>query len=155
MTKEELASLRSLAPRIATAVPEAARLLDTALFELEGTSPSSVPQEPVPAEVVAGKPAKHQAVYERDKFTCRYCGIDCRKDFDTWYHAMLGFDHVVPQSLGGTDEHSNLVTCCHACNVFKGKARVNSIDEAHAEVRRKRNEARAWFGKYVEPLREV
>jgi len=31
----------------------------------------------------------------------------------------LSLDHVVPCELGGTNAHSNLVTCCISCNSAK------------------------------------
>lgn len=45
----------------------------------------------------------------RDGHTCRYCGAKAPD-------AKLTVDHVVPVALGGTDEPSNLVTACDACN---------------------------------------
>lgn len=52
-------------------------------------------------------------VLRRDNFTCVYCGA---KAPDTTLHV----DHVVPESLGGLDEATNLVTACEDCN--QGKA---------------------------------
>lgn len=52
-------------------------------------------------------------VYERDDFTCRYCGA--RSD--------LTVDHIHPEVLGGTTTLDNLQTLCRSCNCRKG-ARV-------------------------------
>lgn len=48
-------------------------------------------------------------VLRRDNYTCRYCGA-------TAPDVKLTVDHVVPVSLGGTDESSNLVAACGDCN---------------------------------------
>lgn len=53
--------------------------------------------------------AGRTALYERDAYRCRYCGA----------HKELCLDHVVPHSRGGSDESSNLVTCCGPCNRYK------------------------------------
>lgn len=51
-------------------------------------------------------------VFRRDDFTCRYCGAKAPD-------AQLRPDHVVPVALGGSDDPSNLVTSCDACNSGK------------------------------------
>jgi HNH endonuclease len=51
-------------------------------------------------------------VFRRDNHACRYCGA-------TAPQAKLTVDHVVPTSLGGTDEPSNLLTACSDCNFGK------------------------------------
>ena len=66
------------------------------------------------------------AIFERDDYTCRYCGVrheEIRRfnDFPYWgnggrWVANLHVDHVVPKSRGGTDEVANLVTACPSCN---------------------------------------
>ena len=48
-------------------------------------------------------------IYKRDNHKCVYCGS--RKD--------LTIDHVIPKSKGGTNEWTNLVTCCFKCNFIK------------------------------------
>lgn len=48
-------------------------------------------------------------VFERDSMACVYCG-NCEE---------LECDHLVPISKGGTNEMSNLVTACRACNNAK------------------------------------
>jgi hypothetical protein len=49
-------------------------------------------------------------IFERDKFTCRYCGER---------GGRLECDHVVPHSKGGRDDDDNLVTACFPCNRSK------------------------------------
>lgn len=44
-------------------------------------------------------------IFERDNFSCRYCGENANS-----------IDHVYPVDSGGTDDPTNLVACCHRCN---------------------------------------
>jgi hypothetical protein len=48
-------------------------------------------------------------VLRRDSYTCRYCGAKAPD-------VEITVDHVIPVALGGTDEPSNLVAACGACN---------------------------------------
>lgn len=52
---------------------------------------------------------KRKFIYERDGGKCVYCESS----------GPLEPDHIVPRSKGGTDEISNLITACHACNTLK------------------------------------
>lgn len=49
-------------------------------------------------------------VFERDNFTCRYCGA---------HGVALECDHVIPVAKGGTHDLTNLKTACKACNRSK------------------------------------
>lgn len=51
-------------------------------------------------------------IFRRDNHTCRYCGA-------TAPDAALRIDHVVPTTLGGSDDPSNLVAACQDCNSGK------------------------------------
>ena len=52
-------------------------------------------------------------VLKRDDFTCRYCGRSAPD-------VVLHIDHVQPRSAGGSDDPSNLVVACAACNIGRG-----------------------------------
>jgi 5-methylcytosine-specific restriction endonuclease McrA len=52
-------------------------------------------------------------IYEKYHYTCVYCGFDGRP-FDSWM--QLSIDHILPKSMGGKDDPSNLVVACRACN---------------------------------------
>ena len=52
------------------------------------------------------------AIYLRDGFTCVYCLRDLH-DTDPF---DVTLDHLIPRSLGGTHETTNLVTACRSCN---------------------------------------
>lgn len=51
------------------------------------------------------------AVKERDGHKCACCGAT----------TFLAVDHIVPASLGGSDDLENLQTLCRGCNTKKGK----------------------------------
>lgn len=53
-------------------------------------------------------------IFNRDAFTCRYCG-------KTPPQVMLVVDHIIPVVSGGTNDQSNLATSCEECNQGKGK----------------------------------
>ena len=115
---------------------------------------TTFPRNAVP-ETAANEPTPepqaypNQSIFERDDFTCRYCGTGGRGSFEQWFTAHLGVDHVKPRKHGGSDEAENLVTCCHACNVYKGSADCDSFEEALAYVEERRDIARKWYEKHV------
>lgn len=59
-------------------------------------------------------------VLRRDGYACRYCGAKAPD-------VQLQIDHVIPTSLGGSDDPSNLVAACKDCNAGKSSS---SPDEA-------------------------
>lgn len=65
----------------------------------------------------SGRPVIHEwiklrrTIFERDDFTCQYCG---EKD------SKLECDHILPVSKGGQTELDNLTTSCRSCNRSKG-----------------------------------
>ena len=92
----------------------------------------------------------YQSIFERDKFTCQYCGLDASKDFETWWHANLNIDHVRPKSHGGDiTDPKNLVVACRACNLFKGSTPCESVEEGKKIVAEKRAQAHEWFRRFV------
>ena len=58
-------------------------------------------------------------VLKRDNHTCRYCGASAPD-------AVLTVDHVIPASLGGSDDPSNLVAACNDCNAGKASTSPDS-----------------------------
>ncbi|WP_082053759.1 HNH endonuclease [Gordoniibacillus kamchatkensis] len=49
-------------------------------------------------------------IWERDDFTCQYCGT----------RTNLTIDHVIPEVQGGSMVEENLATACITCNTRKG-----------------------------------
>ena len=53
-----------------------------------------------------------QSIFERDKFTCQYCG----QKFES---KQLNLDHVIPREKGGPTTWENVVCSCIKCNTRK------------------------------------
>ena len=60
-------------------------------------------------EYVSGWTYLRHAAFERDNYTCRYCGAPATH-----------VDHVIPRCQNGSDELANLVAACAYCNLSKG-----------------------------------
>lgn len=58
-------------------------------------------------------------VFDRDDDHCRYCGVRLVSS-GPGYAPFRTIDHVVPRSLGGSDDVDNLVAACAPCNARKG-----------------------------------
>lgn len=54
-------------------------------------------------------------ILRRDNHTCRYCG-------ESAPDVKLTVDHVLPVSLGGKDDPTNLVAACRDCNAGKSSS---------------------------------
>lgn len=61
-------------------------------------------------------------VYERDNYTCQYCGLNIGEN-DT---GNLTVDHIVTKKAGGLHHEDNLRTSCRICNSRRGE---KSIEE--------------------------
>jgi hypothetical protein len=64
---------------------------------------------------------KRLAIYLRDGLACCYCGATVEDG------ATLTLDHLKPYSKGGSNHETNLVTCCHKCNSFRGNRSYTSF----------------------------
>lgn len=76
---------------------------------------------------------KRFAVFERDRFTCGYCG---RRPPDV----VLEVDHMLPVCEGGGDEQENLITACFDCNRGKSGKVLTVRPEADRESVEMRSE---------------
>lgn len=56
-------------------------------------------------------PLSRVEVFRRDHYTCQYCGKQ---------NVEFSIDHVIPRTAGGQNTWTNIVTCCVACNRYKG-----------------------------------
>lgn len=54
-----------------------------------------------------------EAVLVRDNYTCQICGKSIKDG------VVLHTHHIIPQSEGGSDKPSNLLTVCHKCHTSK------------------------------------
>lgn len=70
-------------------------------------------------------------IFRRDDHACRYCGGRAPD-------VALTVDHVVPTTLGGSDEPGNLVTACADCNAGKSATAPdqNIVDDVAADALR-------------------
>ena len=64
---------------------------------------------------------KRLAIYMRDGLACAYCGESVEAG------AKLTLDHLVPNSKGGSNSETNLVTACHRCNSSRGTRSVRDF----------------------------
>ncbi len=94
------------------------------LSRFAGTGVVYTPQYPLLApEVIllrrCNKLPKHYVkfnrrnIYQRDNFTCQYCGKVLPRN-------ELTIDHVIPRSRGGKSNWQNVVLACIQCNADKG-----------------------------------
>lgn len=60
---------------------------------------------------------RRQAIYNRDNRKCVYCLAA----------TDLSLDHLKPRSKGGSNESSNLITCCFKCNSSRQDRTVRSF----------------------------
>lgn len=63
----------------------------------------------------AVKNRQRMHILDRDAWTCQYCGTRL------FTAAEATVDHIIPLSLGGGNEDSNLRAACHPCNKTKGQ----------------------------------
>ena len=61
-------------------------------------------------------------LFARDDYRCQFCG---RHPSEFRHRECLTRDHLIPLSRGGTNEWTNVITACSACNTRKG----NSLPE--------------------------
>jgi 5-methylcytosine-specific restriction endonuclease McrA len=91
------------------------------------------------------------AVLERDRYRCRYCGLDGLASFEN--ALIMSVDFVVPRAHKGKKDPSNLVACCRPCNMIKGRRVYGSLEEARTYVLTRREDLRkAWELKRGRPL---
>jgi 5-methylcytosine-specific restriction endonuclease McrA len=85
-------------------------------------------------------------ILERDQYRCRYCGLDGMASFDNALD--MSVDFVVPRARKGKKDPQNLVACCRACNMIKGRGVYANFEDAKARVLQRREELRkAWEAK--------
>jgi|TARA_B110000196_G_scaffold113797_1_gene98981 hypothetical protein len=90
-----------------------------------------------------------QNIYERDNYTCQYCGFSGASDFESWQLGWFAIDHIKPRKHGGSDDDSNLTVACHPCNSMKSATDCNSIEDGKKAIAIKIEERKRWFKKYV------
>lgn len=61
-------------------------------------------------------PVSPLAIYERDGWTCRLCGLPVDPDADPQSALAPSLDHIIPLANGGTHEAANVWTAHRQCN---------------------------------------
>jgi 5-methylcytosine-specific restriction endonuclease McrA len=90
-------------------------------------------------------------ILERDQYRCQYCGLDGMASFDN--ALAMSVDFVVPRARKGKKDPKNLVACCRACNMIKGRRVYNNFEEAKAYVLKSREELlKTWEAKHASLL---
>jgi 5-methylcytosine-specific restriction endonuclease McrA len=64
-------------------------------------------------------------MFVRDKYTCQYCGRHRSELKDAEF---LTRDHVHPQSKGGKDVWTNVITACNRCNNKKADLFLSDVN---------------------------
>ena len=90
-------------------------------------------------------------ILDRDHYRCQYCGLDGMASFDN--ALAMSVDFVVPRARKGKKDPKNLVACCRACNMIKGRRVYTNFEEAKAYVLKSREELRkTWETKAANSL---
>lgn len=104
-------------------------------------------------------------VLKRDRFKCRYCGLDGKLSFVNWL--SLSWDHLLPKGHAKRDEPEFIVTACKFCNTadnryfdqagkrglrFDGTPK-ELIRQRRAFVMKTRKSYQEFWSKHVRPKR--
>jgi 5-methylcytosine-specific restriction endonuclease McrA len=76
--------------------------------------------------------AEGNRILERDRYRCRYCGLDGLASFEN--SLIMTVDFLHPRARKGKKIETNLVTACRPCNVIKGHRTFGSLEDAKAYV---------------------
>ena len=90
------------------------------------------------------KDARQYIIFERDDFTCFYCGKTSYTD-----KVKLHVDHIFPRSLGGISTADNLVTACQLCNLSKHTRLIRNIDRVYQEIQTRNKRANIENKQYI------
>jgi 5-methylcytosine-specific restriction endonuclease McrA len=69
-----------------------------------------------------------QQVIQTANYRCEYCRTSSKLT-----GTPLVMEHILPRSLGGSDERDNLAAACYRCNEFKG-AKTAALDPETGQV---------------------
>lgn len=72
-----------------------------------------------------------QSLYNRDNGICWICGGKCDINADGNSNEYPSVDHIIPVSLGGTDEWSNVRLAHRICNSLRGNRPADSPPGCH------------------------
>lgn len=86
-------------------------------------------------------------VFKRDGFTCQHCGQKPPA-------IVLHCDHIIAVANDGTNDESNLITSCEACNLGKSDRPVSDRHPGLQQLREREQERTEQLREYEEFLRE-
>ena len=73
--------------------------------------------------------AARQAIYDRDQWKCQLCRKIVGKTRKHPHPRSPSLDHIVPRSLGGTDDPANLQLAHLRCNIIKSNHVANGGEQ--------------------------
>ena len=76
---------------------------------------------------------------EAQNWKCCWCGCECVAESN--YQNSATIEHVVPRSLGGSDDWENLAMACNKCNHRRGIKSVDDMLEITASVDKSETDA--------------
>lgn len=103
-------------------------------------------------------------IYQRDNFTCRYCGVDGRTSFEVWL--TLSVDHLLPKGHPNNKNPDYMVTACNFCNAadnhyftkygltFDGLTPDQLVERRREKVQLVRDSYRKFWEENVKPTSE-
>lgn len=87
---------------------------------------------------------KRIAIYLRDNYRCIYCN----KDLKNADNQNITLDHIKPRSQGGSNRHTNLITCCKQCNSTRSNKPIRQFTTKEI-VRKIRKQRYKSIRKYI------
>lgn len=92
-------------------------------------------------------------IFERDNFTCQYCG-------KTPPNCVLEIDHVIPVSKNGTNDDINLLTSCFECNRGKktkilSNQKMNDKINSDIELMKEKEKQLKSYYAYLKKIKDV
>lgn len=71
----------------------------------------------------------YSLVAARAKHICEYCHAP-----EAVFNLPFEVEHIIPLSLGGSDDENNLALSCRSCNLYKSNL-ISGFDDTATEVR--------------------
>lgn len=103
----------------------------------------------IPERVALSKSLRFK-IFQRDSFTCNYCGSKPPM-------VVLEVDHIIPVVKGGDNMEENLITSCFDCNRGKSTKSLTQIPESKSlnlELLKEKELQLKEYNKIVEKIRK-
>lgn len=91
-------------------------------------------------------------------FKCCYCGCQMLMHQSYPSFEVFSLDHYVPFAAGGDNVVSNIVVCCHTCNIIKGTMSGDTFKELLKYIPvelKKKMFVEVWKGRLADKLGRV